>query len=72
MKNRLLKRGTISLAFVALVSLLGACATATSPLVENKSTQEQRGAGPLVTQGYAGNGNNFTVREVHAWPPIGE
>ena len=72
MKNRLLKQGTISLAFAALVSLFGACATTTSPLADGKTRQEQRGAGPLVTQGYAANGDNFTVREVHGWPPIEE
>lgn len=35
MKNTLLKQRTINLALVALVSLLGACATTASPRAEN-------------------------------------
>jgi hypothetical protein len=74
MKNTLLKQGTINLALIGLVSLLGACATSTSPRVENQNSvaQQRSNSGPLVTRGYAGNGNNFTVRQVYGWPPIGE
>ena len=73
MKKTLVK-GTIDLALVALLSLLGACAISTSPRVENQNLagRQRSNTGPVVTQGYAGNGNNFTVREVYGWPPVGD
>ena len=73
MKKTLVK-GTIDLALVALLSLLGACAMSTSPRVENQNLagRQRSNTGPVVTQGYAGNGNNFTVREVYGWPPVGD
>lgn len=71
MKNRSVKERTISLAFCALVSLLGACATGVSPQAENRTAAQRNATGAVVTQGYAGNGSDFTVREVHGLPPIG-
>jgi hypothetical protein len=72
MKTKLFKQGTINLALVALVSLLGACATA-SPQAENRNlTAPQRSnTDATETQGYGGVGNNVTVREIHGLPPIG-
>ena len=71
MKNRLIRKGTISLAFVALVSLFGACATGVSPQTENRTVAQRNPTGAVVTQGYAGDGSDFTVREIHGLPPIG-
>jgi hypothetical protein len=72
MKNALLKQGTISLALVAVVGLLGACATA-SPQAENRNltAQQRSSTDSLETQGYGGVGNNVTVREIHGLPPMG-
>jgi hypothetical protein len=48
-KNTLLERATINFAIVALVSLLGACATTISPQAENKA-QQRSSVELLVTE----------------------
>jgi hypothetical protein len=72
MKDGLLKQGAINLAMVAVASLLGACATTTSSQAENKGlpTRQRSSASPLVTKGYAGNGDPVTVKQTWGWSPF--
>ena len=70
MKTNTLKQQAINVAAMAFVSLLGACATTSSPQPASATIQTNGGRSPIVAKAERANGNLLTAREIWGWEPL--
>jgi hypothetical protein len=70
MKKMLLRRMTIRLTVVGLLSLLGACSTATPRYASNRPVRDS--SGPVKNPDIIHAGTRVPVTTYYDWPPIGD